>query len=206
MKIMDLDAQIVIVGVNAREYSSNYSSKHIFVDVVFIDKSNEILCPLLYQLKSDAMRSDKDLETFRRSGYLSLSENAFAMIGEVLTIDKKKKQIQLKNQDSVTYKHLIMATGLSHTAMGSVHDQEMSAGFHTLSEALRIQKNFDQSMNTSQTISQSEHPKKSHIANSEQYEVVNIQELIKTLSSYDSSKPLNITFAGTNRRLYEVQL
>jgi len=112
---MNFDNRAVIIGVNLRDLETPISGNHIFVDVVFIDKSNEILHPLLYQLKSEAMRSDQDLEQFRRNGYVSLGNNAFAMIGEVLTIDKKKKQIHLQNNDTVTYKHLITATGLSQT-------------------------------------------------------------------------------------------
>lgn len=204
---MDFDSQAVVIGVNAKEFRPTYSSKHIFVDVVFIDKSHEILPPLLYQLKNDALRTDEDLETFRRNGYLSLSENAFAMVGEVIVLDKKKKQIQLRNQDTVAYKYLITATGLSQTTEGYIHDQEVSAGFHALSEALRIHKNFDQLIPFSHTRLQPDHTQKHHgLTDPKQCEAVTIQKLIKTLASYDPSTSLNLTLAGTNRRLYEVQL
>ena len=129
------------------------------------------------------------------------------MIGEVLSIDKKKKQIHLKNQDTVTYKHLITASGLSQTQMSSEHDQELSAGFHTLSEALRINKNAEELRNQIPFDHlQFSKPKHHELTQQKPTEEVSIQNLIKTLSSYDTTKSLNMTLAGTNRRLYEVQL
>lgn len=204
---MSFDNRAVIIGVNLRDLENPMSGRHIFVDVVLIDKSNEILHPLLYQLKNEAMRSERELEQFRRDGYMSLDHNAFAMIGEVLTIDKKKKQIHLKNEDTVTYKHLITASGLSPTQIGSIHDQEMTAGFHTLTEALRINKNIENLRNgTSSEHYQFTKHKQHALTPQKPAEEVTIQNLIKELSKYDSSKSLEMTLAGTNRRLYEVQL
>ena len=204
---MNFDNRAVIIGVNLRDLETPISGKHIFVDVVFIDKSNEILHPLLYQLKSEAMRSDQDLEQFRRNGYVSLGNNAFAMIGEVLTIDKKKKQIHLQNNDTVAYKHLITATGLSQTQMGSVHDEEMSAGFHTLSEALRISKNTENLRNNPSFEHMRFERQRSHaLTQQSSKEEATIHHLVKTLSTFEPSKSLEMTLAGTNRRLYEVQL
>lgn len=209
---MNFDSRAVIIGVNFRDLESQISGKHLFVDVVFIDRSNEILHPLLYQLNAQAMRSDQDLEQFRRNGYLSLGCNAFAMVGEVMEIDKKNKQIHLRNDDSVTYKHLITATGLSRTQMGSVHDQEMTAGFHTLSEALRISKNARQLQSSPSLEHLRFNKQRTHaLTKQKTADESTIQNLIKTLSQYDSSKPLEMTLAGTStlctsHRLYEVQL
>jgi NADH dehydrogenase FAD-containing subunit len=204
---MDLNNRSVIIGVNIRDIENPLSAKHLFVDVVLIDKSHEILHPLLYQLKNDALRANQDLEQLRRNGYVSLDHNAFAMVGEVLEFDKKKKQIHLKNNDTVTYKHLILATGLKQTHMGSVHDEELSVGFHTLSEALRINKNTDHLRNSVSFEHLRFNTYKPHTLSSQApSEEVTIQNLIKTLSTHDYSKSLNMTLAGTNRRLYEVQL
>ena len=204
---MDLNNRSVIIGVNIRDIENPLSAKHLFVDVVLIDKSHEILHPLLYQLKNDALRANQDLEQLRRNGYVSLDHNSFAMVGEVLGIDKKKKQIYLKNNDTVSYKHLILATGLKQTHMGSVHDEELSVGFHTLSEALRINKNTEHLRQSIPLEHLRFNNHKPHTLSSQgPSEEVTIQNLIKTLSSHDYSKSLNMTLAGTNRRLYEVQL
>lgn len=204
---MNFDNRAVIIGVTLRDLEKPVSGTHLLVDVVFIDKSNEILNPLLYQLRGEAMRTDQDLEQFKRNGYVSLGNNAFAMIGEVMTIDKKKKQIHLKSQDTVTYKHLITATGLSPNQMGSVHDQEMTAGFHTLSEALRINKNTEQLRSGTSLEHQRFGVRRQHELTQQKISGdTSIQDLIKTLASYDSSKSLEMTLAGTHRRLYEVQL
>lgn len=204
---MNFDNRAIIIGVSSRNLENPRPGKHIFVDVVLIDKSHEILHPLLYQLKNEAMRTDQELEQFRRDGYMTLDNNAFAMIGEVLTIDKKRKQIHLQNDDTVTYKHLITASGLSQTQMSSVHDQELTAGFHTLSEALRINKNLENIRNNpSFDHSQFNKYKQHALTPQKPAEEVTIQNLIKELSNYDSSKSLDMTLAGTNRRLYEVQL
>ena len=81
---MNFDNRAIIIGVNLRDLQTPTPGRHLFVDVVLIDKSNEILQPLLYQLKNEAMHSERELEQFRRDGYMSLDHNAFAMIGDGL--------------------------------------------------------------------------------------------------------------------------
>lgn len=89
---MNFDNRTVIIGVNARTLQNPRSAKHFFADVVLIDKSNTILQPLLYQLKNDALNKSYELNHFKRDGYMSIDHNAFAMMGEVLNIDKKKSK------------------------------------------------------------------------------------------------------------------
>jgi len=196
---MEFENKAFIIGVNLRDLENPRSAPHIFADVVLIDKSNNVLQPLLYQLKKEGSHTENDLKDFRRNGYMTLDQNAFAMMGEVIKIDRKKKLIHLQNEGSVSYKHLILASGLQQTSLGSVHDEELAAGFHALTEALRVHKNADQILHIP---SKHKNNKSQTLALHKAEKEVTVQNLLKALSIHGQSQSLEIT----NRRLYEVQL
>ncbi len=202
---MNFDNRAVIIGVNVRDLHNPRSAKHFFADVVLIDKSNTALHPLLYQLKNDALHSTHDLSQFKRDGYLSIDHNAFAMMGQVLSIDKNKKQIYLQNEDTVSYKHLVLASGLSQTNLGAVHDEEINSGFHALTEALRVKKNADQLLNPSFFKHLGFRKIKSAKASLSKDDCeATIENLVRELSSNFPPSRLSLTIAS--HRLYEVQL
>jgi hypothetical protein len=132
-----------IVGVNLENVMKNPPSpKHIFADILLIDKTQDTLKPLLYQIKKDALLETDDFTTLKRNGYFSIDRNAFMMIGTVVEIDKKNKMIHLCSEDTVSYNHLILASGIHPPPFGCVKDEEFVAGLHALLEALKVRKNL----------------------------------------------------------------
>ena len=132
---MELPQRAVIIGVNTRDLENNSSSQHIFADVILIDKSHNSLLPQLYQVKGKPVEEHEQ-------GYTPIERDGFLMIGEVIKIDKVKKQIHLNPNKTVSYNYLILASGMSQSSLGSLHDHECAAGVHTLLDALKIRKNL----------------------------------------------------------------
>lgn len=140
---MEFGQRSFIVGVNLENVGKNPPSpKHVFADIILIDKTQDSLKPLLYQIKKDALVDSDDFMTLKRNGYFSIDRNAFMMIGSVISIDKKKKMIYLNNEDTVSYNHLILASGIHPPPFGCAKDEEFVAGLHALLEALKIRKNL----------------------------------------------------------------
>lgn len=140
---MEFGQRSFIVGVNLENLGKNPPPpRHIFADIILIDKTQDSLKPLLYQIKKEALTEGDDFLSLKKNGYFSIDRNAFMMIGAVITIDKKKKLITLSNEDTVSYNYLILASGIHPPPFGCVHDEEFVAGLHALLEALRVRKNL----------------------------------------------------------------
>ena len=200
----------MIIGVNLRDLEGTPSPQNIFAEIVLIDKTNGILHPLLYQLRTDALEKQNDISTIHNADFTAIESNAFAMIGEVLTIDKSKKQIYLRNEITVTYKHLIMASGLKQSMQGSAYDEELSAGLHALMEAIRVRKNISTVLNPHGTSSLGfKREARTPLHQVKPVPEISFQTIEKILTPdllSKSAKSLEMVFAGTEKRLYELQL
>ena len=207
---MSYDNRAVIIGVNIRDLEKPVSSQHVFADVVMIDQSNGILNPLLYQLQSDAFRHTEDTSTIRQHGYMPLEKGAFAMIGEVLSINKLKKLIYLTNNGTVAYKHLVVASGLKQTLLSATHDSDLAGGLHALIEALRVRNNISESLHFPDVdhlgFQKKKTPNLSQIKPSQEIAIKNLQRLIAPYVAAKSDKSLDMALANTEKRMYQVQL
>jgi hypothetical protein len=83
-----------IIGVNFQDLQKSANSVHLFAEVVLLDKTQESLQPVLYQLKKEALYGTDDLATIPKE-FATMQRDAFYMIGEVVEIDKRKKMIRL---------------------------------------------------------------------------------------------------------------
>lgn len=207
---MDFDNRAFIVGVNLNDLESTPSGQNIFAEVVLIDKSNDVLQPLLYQLKSDALKHQNDFLSLGKQAFITMEDNAFAMIGEVITINKNKKQIYLKNEITVSYKYLILASGLKQSMIASTHDDELSAGLHTLMRAIRVRNNIPTALNPQEIerlgLLKRKETNPHSIKPSSEIAYQYIQEILVPAILSKSDKSLEMVLAGTDKRLYEVQL
>lgn len=207
---MEFNNKTFIIGVNLRNMERLPSSQHVFADVVVIDKSNEFLNPLVYQLNSDALSEQDDDSAFYHPGLLKLQDNSFAMMGEVLSIDKSKKMVHLTNQMSVSYKHLIIASGIRHSLLGSTQEEEFSVGVQALWEALRIRKNITSSMVIPEISHLGFNRKK--LSSKARYKckrdlpALNIPLLAPPSLNEAKEKSLEMILGGAEKRLYELQL
>lgn len=124
----------LVVGVVPK--GSDQKSVHLFVNTVLVDK-NQNIQPLLYELQSE----QKDSSVNFSHGFYNLPKGQFLFIGEVQSIDKKKKMIFLSNGGTVSYKHLVSANGVK-SIISEEQDQEFSLIAKHLVDAVKIQKSI----------------------------------------------------------------
>jgi NADH dehydrogenase FAD-containing subunit len=122
----------LIMGVWLDKKLQTDDRGHYIVDVVFVDQSQGPLYPILYKLHSETVEKD-GLKGDKPSLY-RLPQGSIIMLGEVDVMDQQKKCIFLKNGKTVTYKHLVITTGMKHP------HEEFSVALQSLIDALSIQK------------------------------------------------------------------
>lgn len=134
-----------IIGVDFKDLQHPPTSKHIFAEVVLIDRSVPEMDASLYRLADDEAPKEGDL--IAGSGFTPVTPEAFAMVGVVESINRDKKLICLKSSQSeqdagssitVAYKHLIIASGLNHALLGKTSAEEFSAGLSALWSGLKL--------------------------------------------------------------------
>lgn len=207
---MSYENRAVIIGVNIRNLERAVSQQHAFADVVMIDQSNGVLNPLLYQLHSAAIRHTDEASTFCQQSYMPLEKGAFAMIGEVLSIDRHKKLIYMKNNGTVAYRHLVVASGLKQTLLRATHNSDLECGLHALIEAIRVRNNIAQSLQFPAIEHLGFQKRKpsplAQLKPSQDIVLRNLQKLIDPYVLQGCDKSLDMALANTEKRLYQVQL
>lgn len=121
-------------GLNAAKILGNSPT-----DVYVIDRTNHHLFqPLLYQVATAALSPSEIAVPIRE--ILSPYSNISVILGEVLSIDKDKKIIILKNGDDISYEYLIISLGARHSYFGHDEWEKHASGLKNLSDALRIRE------------------------------------------------------------------
>lgn len=197
--------KVLIVGPQAKDpqYSST-EGRRLVVDVVIIDKTgHESLHPVVYQLKQDAAEV-LDTEYTQVDHLLCNDDDPFMVVGEVVEIDRQKKQLTLSNEDIVAYKHLITVSG---SARHEQHRAEFSSALQALLEALKMRKHlphgFDSIPDESHTIEHSIAPEISMDITSIDVEQIVQEKVCSNAATGNSSSSLS---SSSNKRLFEVQL
>lgn len=139
-----LKAFQINVDYKDRRTPLNWDSMQ-FSEIIFVDKTHSANFPLVYQLNDQKLTLDQILSINRASG-LSFSRDSFMIVGEVLSIDKKKKQILLTNRKIIVYTHLIIASGTK--PLSSFQDKELAAALQALTDALRMKSKIPTSFPT----------------------------------------------------------
>lgn len=140
----------VILGVCASEHHDRYSPQHLESDVVLLDQAGGGIHPLLYQLRKQDIEAD--LSQLKR-GYVGLPKGAFLLVGQVIKIDREKKLIYISSENdslsgnysehTVNYKHLIVATGITHAPEAAAQEEDFSVALEALIEAIKVSKAKD---------------------------------------------------------------
>jgi NADH dehydrogenase len=109
------------------------------VDVTLIDKRNfHLFQPLLYQVATGGL-SPGDIASPLR-GVLSRQKNTKVLMGEVVDVDPQSKTITLKDDGTLAYDTLIVATGMSHFYFGRDDWAEIAPGLKTVEDALEVRR------------------------------------------------------------------
>jgi NADH:quinone reductase (non-electrogenic) len=131
--------KVVIIGGGFGGLNAAKNLKKANVEVILIDKTNHHLFqPLLYQVATAAL-SPADIATPIRE-ILKSNLNQTVLMGNVVKIDKEKKQLQLANGDIYSYDYLVVATGARHSYFNNPEWEEYAPGIKTLLDALKIRE------------------------------------------------------------------
>ena len=104
-----------------------------------IDKTNHHLFqPLLYEVASAALSPGEIAIPIRE--ILRQQENATVMMGEIVQVDKKARQLFLGNGERVDYDYLILAVGARHSYFGNDAWEKFAPGLKTIKDALTIRE------------------------------------------------------------------
>ncbi|MCB1112071.1 MAG: hypothetical protein H7A37_04755 [Chlamydiales bacterium] len=126
--------------VEQKHYDRDPAPQHIVANIVLVDKTGEVPCPLVYQFLHDFSYSDNEIIAIERH-YLENLQDSFLLLGEMQGVEKKHSQISLRNGDSVTYKHLILVSDAGHHLVGTIsHQKEFLHALQSLIDALRVNK------------------------------------------------------------------
>ena len=124
------------------------------LQITLIDRTNyHLFQPLLYQVATAAL-SPGDIAVPIRA-VLSKKGNTEVIMSEVISIDKDKKQIQLKDR-RIEFDYLIVAPGASHSYFGKNEWEKFAPGLKTLSDALSIRERILISFEKAEMISDPE--------------------------------------------------
>lgn len=123
--------QVQISRPQFQDLKKGLHTSHLYAEVVLIDKSPEGPKPRLFQLKKDQLTPFQSMDVLRQE-FITLPHPAFILMGEVRDIDTSKKTIIMSNDNIVTYKFLIIVSGLDQTV-------ELTTILHTLKDALMLE-------------------------------------------------------------------
>ncbi len=131
--------KIVIIGGGFGGLNVAKALKKQKFDVLLIDKTNHHLFqPLLYEVATAAL-SPGDIATPLRE-ILRHQENATVIMGEVVKIDTKAKQVTISNGDVFGYDYLVVSVGARHSYFGNDAWEAFAPGLKTINDAIKIRE------------------------------------------------------------------
>jgi NADH:ubiquinone reductase (H+-translocating) len=130
--------QVVIVGGGFGGLTAAKALRKTPAKVILIDRTNHHLFqPLLYQVATSVLTPGQ-IGTPIRS-ILRNHKNTTVIMGEVIGVNKDKKCVLVNDADrqnvSIFYDHLILATGASHSYFGHGEFAEYAPGLKSLADA-----------------------------------------------------------------------
>ncbi|MBI2810454.1 MAG: NAD(P)/FAD-dependent oxidoreductase [Candidatus Melainabacteria bacterium] len=131
--------KVIIIGGGFGGLTVAKSLKKANLDLLLIDKTNHHLFqPLLYEVATAAL-SPGDIATPLRE-ILRNQDNTSVIMGEVVAIDKQKKEITIANGDVYSYDYLVIAIGARHSYFGHNEWETFAPGLKTINDALSIRE------------------------------------------------------------------
>lgn len=133
--------RVVVVGGGFGGLQCVKSLKNTNFDITLIDKRNHHLFqPLLYQVATASL-SPADIAAPLREIFHN-QENATVLMGDVQTVNLKKKQVVLQNGDLIRYDYLVLAPGAHHSYFGHTKWSKSAPGLKTLMDAITLRENI----------------------------------------------------------------
>ncbi|GAA0480446.1 FAD-dependent oxidoreductase [Parasphingorhabdus litoris] len=127
---------IVVVGAGFGGLACVAKLKNLPVRITLIDRHNyHLFQPLLYQIATAAL-SPADVATPIR-GLFRNDGNVRVLLGEVSSVDSKAKTLTY-GQNSLSYDHLVLATGASHSYFGKDEWAPYAPGLKTIEDGVSV--------------------------------------------------------------------
>ncbi len=133
------NAKVVIIGGGFGGLNVATALKKAKLEILIVDKTNHHLFqPLLYQVATAALSPGEIATPIRE--IVRHQENCSVIMGDVVSIDKKLKQITLANGDRIGFDYLVVAVGARHSYFGNDAWEAFAPGLKTLSDAIKIRE------------------------------------------------------------------
>jgi NADH:ubiquinone reductase (H+-translocating) len=133
--------RVVIVGGGFGGLNVAKQLKNAPLDVLLIDKTNHHLFqPLLYEVASAALSPGEIAIPIRE--ILRTYDNTTVMMGEIVGVDKKNRQVILGNDERENYDYLVLAVGARHSYFGNDAWEPYAPGLKTIKDALTIREDI----------------------------------------------------------------
>ena len=130
---------IVIVGAGFAGLNVALSLWKTTCQITVIDKSNyHLFQPLLYQVATAGLSPGEIAAPIRH--ILRGHRNTEVVMAEVVGVDKKNKQVLLKNGKMVAYDYLVIATGSRHSYFNHAEWEAFAPGLKSISDATNIRR------------------------------------------------------------------
>ena len=132
-------SKVIIIGGGFGGLSLLQEARKSEHQFVLIDKTNHHLFqPLLYQVAT-AVLSPADITVPIRNLFKN-DKNVKVTLGEVVDINKEKKEIILNNSEKINYDQLVISTGSSYSYFGNDQWAKYSKGLKDINDALDIRE------------------------------------------------------------------
>ena len=130
---------IVIVGGGFAGLYTARGLANADVRLTIVDRHNyHLFQPLLYQVAMAAL-NPSDIAAPIRS-ILRHQKNATVLLGEVTAVDVNARRVTLADGDTLSYDHLVLATGATHSYFGHPEWERIAPGLKTIDDALEIRR------------------------------------------------------------------
>ena len=146
-------SRVLIVGGGFGGLAAAKALKKAPVQVILIDRTNHHLFqPLLYQVATSVLSPAQVSSPIR--GILRKHKNTTVIMGEVTGVDKEKRCVFVNSPDrenvSVPYDYLILATGVRHSYFGHNEFEKFAPGLKSLADAVEIRNKILKAFETAE--------------------------------------------------------
>jgi NADH:ubiquinone reductase (H+-translocating) len=133
--------KIVIVGAGFGGLAATKALRNTPAQIILIDRTNHhVFQPLLYQVATSVLSPGQIGSPIR--AIFRNQKNTTVILGEVTGVDKDQKCVFVTDADRkgvpITYDHLILATGVTHSYFGHNEFEKFAPGLKTLADAEAI--------------------------------------------------------------------
>jgi NADH dehydrogenase len=131
--------RVVILGAGFGGLSAAKALARVPVEVTVIDRRNyHLFQPLLYQVATAGLSPADIAEPIR--GILRDQANAHVLLGRVQDIDRKAREVLLRDGRRVPFDYLIVATGARHAYFGHDEWERVAPGLKKIDDATDIRR------------------------------------------------------------------